>query len=145
MIQGIGRLDCGLPLPLLELHTIMHVLCAVSMYWFWWDKPLDVRYPIILDLQQLAEEIYSSLKVRDDDRPLPPESPPEPRGMQTVFSEITVEHPQDSGRDKTSRQAPLTHTENDGSAIRKATIRPTCLHIYRLENNGVSSRFRRVW
>jgi hypothetical protein len=116
------------------------------MYWFWWDKPLDVRYPIFLDLQQqLAEEIYSSLKVRDDDRPLPLNHRLNLAVCKPYFSEITVEHPQDSGRDKTNRQAPLTHTENDGSAIGKATICPTCLHIYRLENNRVSSRFRRVW
>ena len=37
-----------MPLPLLELHTIMHVLCAVAMYGFWWHKPLDVRHPIDL-------------------------------------------------------------------------------------------------
>ncbi|KAF8242734.1 hypothetical protein K440DRAFT_564452 [Wilcoxina mikolae CBS 423.85] len=61
VIQGIGRKATGLPLPLLELHTIMHVLCAVAMYWFWWDKPLDARFPIILDLEQhIAEEIYCS-------------------------------------------------------------------------------------
>ena len=46
--QGIGRLAEGLPLPLLELHTIMHVLCTVAMYGFWWHKPLDVRHPIDL-------------------------------------------------------------------------------------------------
>jgi len=26
----------------------MHVLCAVLMYVFWWNKPMDVRYPIDL-------------------------------------------------------------------------------------------------
>ncbi|KAF8244073.1 hypothetical protein K440DRAFT_667276 [Wilcoxina mikolae CBS 423.85] len=79
VIQGAGRLASRLPLPLLELHTIMHVLCAVPMYWFWWDKPMDVRFPIILDLEQpLAEEIYSSYKFPDDGRQLPPESLPEP-------------------------------------------------------------------
>jgi hypothetical protein len=48
VVQGIGRLLSGLPLPLLELHIIMHVLCAVIMYVFWWHKPMDVRHPIDL-------------------------------------------------------------------------------------------------
>ncbi|KAF8249157.1 hypothetical protein K440DRAFT_223437 [Wilcoxina mikolae CBS 423.85] len=73
VIQGIGRVASRLPIPLLELHTIMHVLCAVLMYWFWWYKPLDVRYPIVLSLQQdIAEEIYSFVEFLDDGRPLSP-------------------------------------------------------------------------
>ncbi|KAF8532800.1 hypothetical protein BDD12DRAFT_914526 [Trichophaea hybrida] len=69
VVQGIGRLISGLPLPLLELHTIMHVLCAVAMYGFWWYKPMDVRHPI--DLGEKISEFRDALR---DDRPDPTSS-----------------------------------------------------------------------
>jgi hypothetical protein len=63
VFQCLGRLASGLPIPLLELHTVMHVLCAVAMYGFWMDKPLDVGVPISLDLKAgLAQEIYDSFE-----------------------------------------------------------------------------------
>ncbi|KAF8242191.1 hypothetical protein K440DRAFT_566040, partial [Wilcoxina mikolae CBS 423.85] len=58
--QGVGRAAAHLPIPLLELHTIMHVLCAVPMYIFWWHKPLDVRYPIFLNLMDTEEKAPAS-------------------------------------------------------------------------------------
>jgi hypothetical protein len=63
-VQCLGRLGSGLPITLLELHTVMHVLCAVAMYGFWLDKPLNVGVPIYLDLKTtgLAAEIYHSFE-----------------------------------------------------------------------------------
>ncbi|KAI5849903.1 hypothetical protein BZA05DRAFT_355039 [Tricharina praecox] len=61
VVEGAGRLTSGLPLTLLELHTIMHVLCAVAIYAFWWHKPMDIRYPVLLHLEpSLAARIYRS-------------------------------------------------------------------------------------
>lgn len=34
-MQCIARKAYGLPLTLLELHTMVHVVCAVVMYGFW--------------------------------------------------------------------------------------------------------------
>jgi hypothetical protein len=52
-------LASGLPLPLVELHTIMHVLCAVPMYGSWWYKPQDVGFPVGFNLpQDVSEDIY---------------------------------------------------------------------------------------
>ena len=34
-LQCIARKACGLPLTLLELHTMVHVVCAIAMYAFW--------------------------------------------------------------------------------------------------------------
>jgi hypothetical protein len=36
-IQCISRKIYGLPLTLLEIHTIVHVFCALLMYAFWFD------------------------------------------------------------------------------------------------------------
>lgn len=46
LVQCVVRKFCGLPITLLELHTVMHILCAAVMYFFWWDKPLDATEPI---------------------------------------------------------------------------------------------------
>ncbi|KAK4160306.1 hypothetical protein QBC43DRAFT_293033, partial [Cladorrhinum sp. PSN259] len=42
-LQCIARKIYGLPLSLLELHTMVHVVCAILMYAFWLEKPLDIR------------------------------------------------------------------------------------------------------
>lgn len=36
-IQVITRLVAGYPLTLIELHTVVHVLCALMMYILWWE------------------------------------------------------------------------------------------------------------
>ncbi|KAI9767689.1 MAG: hypothetical protein M1840_005561 [Geoglossum simile] len=47
VIQCIARKAHGLPVTLLEVHTMVHVVCALSMYALWFRKPLDVKYPSI--------------------------------------------------------------------------------------------------
>ncbi|KAK3986510.1 hypothetical protein QBC44DRAFT_402415 [Cladorrhinum sp. PSN332] len=42
-LQCAARKFYGLPLCLLELHTMVHVVCAILMYTFWLEKPLDLR------------------------------------------------------------------------------------------------------
>ncbi|KAK5653451.1 hypothetical protein OQA88_8937 [Cercophora sp. LCS_1] len=48
-LQCAARKVYGLPITLLELHTIVHVVCAVVMYAFWFAKPLDLRSAQVLD------------------------------------------------------------------------------------------------
>lgn len=36
-IQVIARLKVGYPLALIEVHTVVHVLCALVMYILWWE------------------------------------------------------------------------------------------------------------
>lgn len=61
VLQCTARVSSELPVTLLEGHTIAHVICVLCMYVFWWDKPSDVRYPILLDLpEQLKRDIYYS-------------------------------------------------------------------------------------
>ncbi|KAI5779943.1 hypothetical protein DFH27DRAFT_604798 [Peziza echinospora] len=43
VVQALARRACGLPVTLLELHTIVHVACALAMYALWLRKPQDVR------------------------------------------------------------------------------------------------------
>ena len=48
IVQCIGRLVAHLPLTFLEINTLGHVLCALIMYAFWWNKPQDIRDPTLL-------------------------------------------------------------------------------------------------
>ncbi|KAK3369687.1 hypothetical protein B0T24DRAFT_681682 [Lasiosphaeria ovina] len=47
--QCAARAAYGLPLTLLELHTLIHVACAVGMYVLWFKKPLDLRTAEAID------------------------------------------------------------------------------------------------
>ncbi|KAL7952271.1 hypothetical protein V8C34DRAFT_299683 [Trichoderma compactum] len=48
VLQCIARRAYGPPLALLDVHIIVHVVCAVILYLFWFGKPLDVRAPEIV-------------------------------------------------------------------------------------------------
>ncbi|ORY14270.1 hypothetical protein BCR34DRAFT_237540 [Clohesyomyces aquaticus] len=48
LIQVIGRAATHLPITALELFTLAYVVCALSAYCFWWNKPVDLQVPIIL-------------------------------------------------------------------------------------------------
>lgn len=48
IVECISRLINHLPLTLLEINTLGHVLCALLMYLFWLQKPLDVNEPTVL-------------------------------------------------------------------------------------------------
>ncbi|KAK5745728.1 hypothetical protein LTR17_001229 [Elasticomyces elasticus] len=47
-VQCITRLIQGLSISLLELNTFAHALCAFVIYGLWWNKPLDVEEPLLL-------------------------------------------------------------------------------------------------
>ncbi|KAK3941434.1 hypothetical protein QBC46DRAFT_286216 [Diplogelasinospora grovesii] len=60
----IARRAYGLPLALLEVHTMVHVICAITMYMFWLKKPLDIKVPeLVYDARwkdALATMVYKS-------------------------------------------------------------------------------------
>lgn len=41
VIQCLARKAAGYPLALLEIHTMVHVFCALMLYILWWE----VRFP----------------------------------------------------------------------------------------------------
>ena len=49
IVQCVSRLIGHLPLTLLEINTLGHVVCALLMYLFWLQKPLDVNEPTVLE------------------------------------------------------------------------------------------------
>ena len=48
-VQCIARKVQGLPVTLLEIHTVVHVCCAIAMYSIWMQKPLDINDPTRAD------------------------------------------------------------------------------------------------
>ncbi|OCK85225.1 hypothetical protein K432DRAFT_318689 [Lepidopterella palustris CBS 459.81] len=48
-VQCAIRVGSGLSLSLIELNTSAHALCAMIIYLFWWDKPLDVEEPSLIE------------------------------------------------------------------------------------------------
>jgi len=47
--QAIERKVEGYPITLLEVHTLVHVACAVCMFFMWLYKPFDVRDPTVVN------------------------------------------------------------------------------------------------
>ncbi|KAF6837083.1 hypothetical protein CMUS01_05136 [Colletotrichum musicola] len=48
-IQCGARAAQGLPITLLEFHTLAHVLYIPFLAWLWFHKPLDISHPEILE------------------------------------------------------------------------------------------------
>ncbi|KAF4636260.1 hypothetical protein G7Y89_g1830 [Cudoniella acicularis] len=55
VVQTIVRRVQSLPISQLELATSAFVLCAITMYWFWLDKPYCINNPTVIDVNQGLE------------------------------------------------------------------------------------------
>ncbi|KAM5341708.1 hypothetical protein ACJ41O_014739 [Fusarium nematophilum] len=61
--QCIVRKSLGLPVSLLEIHTMVHVVCAVIMFIFWFKKPKDMLDPEMVNTAEFNHII--SLMVQE--------------------------------------------------------------------------------
>lgn len=63
-LQCITRYIQELPVSTLEMHTLVHAVCAIFMYLFWWCKPLNIRDPTVLDTgdYRLKDELALELR-----------------------------------------------------------------------------------
>ncbi|KAI4120633.1 MAG: hypothetical protein LQ338_006875 [Usnochroma carphineum] len=57
MLQCLSRKIAGLPISLLEVHTLVHAGCALIMYCLWFKKPMDVEEPIVVSTADYEPEI----------------------------------------------------------------------------------------
>ena len=64
LVQTISRRIVGYPITLLEVHTLVHVACAIAMYGLWFQKPLDVRDPAWADFSSF-EDLIAFMLVRN--------------------------------------------------------------------------------
>ncbi|OCL03652.1 hypothetical protein AOQ84DRAFT_302418, partial [Glonium stellatum] len=72
IMQVIVRTAARFPVTLLELHTVLHAFCAVSMYIMWWHKPLDIETSTIVPLHHDDEIVSRSAKSTTDADPTSP-------------------------------------------------------------------------
>ena len=54
----------GLPLSILEVHTLVHARCALTMYGLWFNKPFDVDQPVMVQ-HEIPDEITALMLVRN--------------------------------------------------------------------------------
>lgn len=52
--QCISRMAVGLTISLLELNTFAHAICALVAYFLWWNKPLDIEEPTLIEGSDMA-------------------------------------------------------------------------------------------
>ncbi|THU97494.1 hypothetical protein K435DRAFT_796443 [Dendrothele bispora CBS 962.96] len=50
-IQFFARIPQGLSFSVLELNTAAHAVCALTSYYLWWSKPLDVGEPTLISCE----------------------------------------------------------------------------------------------
>ena len=53
--QTIFRLAQNYPISFMELNTFAHSLCALLVYFLWWNKPLDISVPTLMSGEQAWE------------------------------------------------------------------------------------------
>ena len=81
LVQTVSRKIAGYPITLLEVHTLVHVACAISMYGLWFEKPLDVQDPAWVDASEFEDLLAlmlvrnygfgTRIRTRDQERPVP--------------------------------------------------------------------------
>lgn len=55
-IWTFGRLISHMPIALMEISTLAYVACSVMILFFWWDKPLNVRTPMVFQIAAEKEQ-----------------------------------------------------------------------------------------
>ncbi|KAL9074580.1 MAG: hypothetical protein Q9161_002172 [Pseudevernia consocians] len=55
LVQTIARKVVGYPITLLEVHTLVHVACALAVCGFWFQKPLDIRDPAWVNASEFED------------------------------------------------------------------------------------------
>lgn len=51
----IGRWAQRLPVTLLEVHVLIHVICAFAMYLIWFEKGYDIQRPLYCDDERIVD------------------------------------------------------------------------------------------
>ncbi|KAM7194158.1 hypothetical protein V8F20_008078 [Naviculisporaceae sp. PSN 640] len=61
-IHFISRLAFRLSVTLLELNTFAHAVCALAIYFLWWDKPLDIQEPFVIPVNEgTTDPLYAAM------------------------------------------------------------------------------------
>lgn len=61
VLQILDRVVFGLPIALIELHTAIHVACALILYTFWFHKPKDINDPTVIESSRFEGQLAHAL------------------------------------------------------------------------------------
>ena len=71
-VERFARLALHMPIALLEISTLAYIAISAFVIFFWWDKPLDVRTPLVFHLPPEKEQefvrIYPELDFTPDEQ-----------------------------------------------------------------------------
>ncbi|KAL6718772.1 hypothetical protein ACLMJK_003006 [Lecanora helva] len=71
-IEKLARLALHMPIALLEISTLAYIAVSAMVTFFWWNKPLDVRTPIVFHLTPEKEQdfvrVYLELDFTPDEQ-----------------------------------------------------------------------------
>src|SRR6266478_3952999 len=59
-IQAAHRVSQGLTVTELELTTLGHVVLNIFIHWCWWNKPLNLRFPVDVYAKKREESTEQS-------------------------------------------------------------------------------------
>lgn len=121
IIQSVARKLTDLPVTLLEIHVIMHALCAVAMYGFWFHKPLDVKEQIPLTNDKELGKMLSFIHGRHG---LSLEIYPLPEEHLSSSSEPTLDPETDTKVPKTPKTPRRKVTRAKQPAVKPRHIKP---------------------
>ena len=131
LVQTIARRIVGYPITLLEVHTLVHVACAVGIYGLWFQKPLDLRDPACIDASEF-EDLLALMLVRNygfGGRVTAPnrEDSIPVKAVQHVYangSESAYLHVYSECREANPAAEPITSAEKQNSS--SDPVRPPC-------------------
>ena len=131
LVQTIARRIVGYPIILLEVHTLVHVACAIGIYGLWFQKPLDLRDPAWVDASEF-EDLLALMLVRNygfGSRVTAPnqEDPIPVKAVQHVYangSESAYLHMYSECTKETPAAEPITGAERQDSS--PDTVRQPC-------------------
>jgi len=63
-VQAAHRVSQGLVVTELELTTLGHVVLNILIYWCWWNKPLNLQFPVEVSTKKHKEVGISHQKTK---------------------------------------------------------------------------------
>ena len=129
VIQCIARVQQDLPVTLLEINTIGHVVCAFALYMLWWNKPLDINDPHIVEHNSELDPCIALMWMCS----------PISGNKEDEISEIRcLAYETPEKRNNASPTTPTTHVKDNSTALREVSISKT--HRTRLSVGSVGAR-----
>ena len=68
-VEKFARLALHMPIALLEISTLAYIATSAMITYFWWNKPLDVRTPMVFQIAPEKEQDFIAVYPELDSTP----------------------------------------------------------------------------